>query len=294
MNIVKETFADIYNALISELPLHPTNISCRGMNICYELVNVELRSLYNQKVYIFSNYNSRCVPVRFILAEFLWILSASNLLYDIARFNSRMEQYSDDRLVLNGAYGHRLQQQLEGAIERLLEDKHTRQAYCDIHHPKDAFTKSKDIPCNTALQFIIRDDKLNLRVISRSSDFVTGMSIDMVHWQILLQLILTTLRKKYTTLLVGEIVYHIGSLHVYDVDKHLMANWHTDLCHEQYAHDFHIRDGFFELRERTLRTFKDVELLSDIAKLYNFSVWETDRLLDINKDFVRQKNRPVR
>ena len=294
MHIRQRTFADIYNYLIDQLPIYKTDIDCRGLHICYEMINVELRSFHNNKVYIFSNFNSRCVPIRFILAEFLWILSSSNELYDIARFNSRMMHFSDDKVVLNGAYGHRLKGQLEAAIDRIIEDKHTRQAFVDIHHPYDAIKKSKDIPCNTSIQFLIRNDKLNMRIISRSSDFVTGLCIDLVHWQILLQLFLNTLKKTYPMLLPGEIVYHIGSLHVYDIDKFLMEKWKTDIKSDQYTHDFHIRDDFFSLRKRTLSEFKDAELLVDLAKIYDFSMWETDRLLEMNKDFVRQKSRPVR
>ena len=289
MQIIKSNFAEIYHELIYLLPQYNVNIQCRGMNICYELIDIELRSNNNQKIWIYSNYNSRCAPIRFILAEFLWIISASNELASIARFNSRMTQYSDDKIVLNGAYGFRLMGQLEAIIERLLEDKHSRQAYCVIYDKNDAIIKSKDVPCNTALQFLIRDDKLRIRVISRSSDFVTGLVIDMIHWQLLLHCIFYTLKKKYTMLQLGEIVYHIGSLHVYDIDKYLMNNWKS----ENYAYDFHLRDDYFSLKEKVKR-FLDVESLVDICNLYNFSIYETDKLVELNRDFIRQKNKPVR
>lgn len=294
MQIVEPTFADVYHKLIETLPNYPTSISCRNMNICYELVNVELKSTCNQKVSAYSHFNSRVVPIRFILAEFLWIISASNELSAISRFNSRMTQFSDDKVVLNGAYGFRLLGQLESVIEKMIGDKHTRQAYCTIFHPENAIQKSKDIPCNTSMQFIIRDDRLHFRVISRSSDFVTGMSIDMVHWQLLHHVICNTLRKTYSQLLTGDFVYHIGSLHVYDIDKHLMAKWKTDLKPVQYTHDFHIRDTYESLKKKAQTEFLEVEMLSDLGKLYNFSLWEMDELVVMNKDFIRQKERPVR
>jgi len=298
MQIVADNFADMYCVLIDEIQKHPTNIACRGLNICYELVNVECRTNKNQKVYWFSNMASRTVPVRFVLAEFLWIISASNDLHSIARFNHRMAQYSDDRLVLNGAYGFRLQGQIENAIALMLSDKYTRQAVCTIFHPKDGLPngKSKDIPCNIVLQFLIRNDvdmveRLNLRVISRSSDFVTGYSIDMVHWQILQQIVCNSLRVKYDKLLCGDIVYHIGSLHMYDIDKSIVHNWKTN-C--EYSHEFHIRDTYESLKAKAQTIFNDSETLLELCDIYKFSAYEKDELILMNKAFINQKDRPKR
>lgn len=298
MEIIENNFADLYNRLIIEIQKHPANISCRGMNICYELVNVTYIMTNNQKVYLYSSMVSRTIPVRFVLAEFLWIISASNDLHSIARFNHRMAQYSDDRLVLNGAYGYRLQGQLERAIFLMLSDKYTRQAVCTIFHPKDGLPngKSKDIPCNINLQFIIRDgrdgsDRLHLRVVSRSSDFVTGFSIDLPHWQMLQQIICNTLRIKYTKLIPGDIVYHIGSLHVYDIDKYILNHWKTDV---EYSHDFHMRDTYESLQKKALTKFDESETLLELCDIYNFSTYERDELLLMNKAFINQKEKPKR
>jgi thymidylate synthase len=298
MQIVADNFADMYCVLIDEIQKYPTNIACRGLNICYELINVECRTTKNQKVYWFSNMASRTVPVRFVLAEFLWIISASNDLHSIARFNHRMVQYSDDRFVLNGAYGFRLQGQIENAIALMLSDKYTRQAVCTIFHPKDGLQhgKSKDIPCNIVLQFLIRNDvngieRLNLRIISRSSDFVTGYSIDMIHWQMLQQIICNSLHSKYNQLLCGDIVYHIGSLHMYDIDKSIVRNWKTD-C--EYSHDFHMRDTYESLKAKAQTIFSEAETLSELCEIYNFSTYEKDELMLMNKSFINQKDRPKR
>jgi len=298
MQIIKNNFADMYCELINEMPKHPVNVACRGLNICYEIINVECRTTNNQEVYWFSNMSSRTVPVKFVLAEFLWIISASNDLHSIARFNHRMSQYSDDNLVLNGAYGFRLQGQIENAISLMINDKYTRQAVCAIFHPKDGLPngKSKDIPCNIILQFIIRSDsadcdRLHLRVVSRSSDFVTGYSIDMVHWQMLQQVVCNSLRIKYTKLLPGEIVYHIGSLHVYDIDKPILNHWRTDV---EYSHKFHIRDTYEDLKKKAQTIFSEAETLVELCEIYDFSLWEQDELMLMNKSFINQKERPKR
>jgi len=298
MQIVTDNFSRMYCVLIQKLRNAPVDIACRGMNICYELVNVECKTVDNQKVHWYSSMVSRTVPVRFVLAEFLWIIAGSNDLQSIARFNPRMSQFSDDKVILNGAYGFRLQGQLENVIALMLSDKYTRQAVCTIFHPKDGLPngKSKDIPCNVMLQFIIRTDdddidRLHLRVISRSSDFVTGYSIDMVHWQMLQQVICNSLRMKYTKLLPGDIVYHLGSLHVYDIDKAIIGHWREK---ENYAHAFHIRDSYESLRKKALTIFNDAETLTELCSLYNFSAWETDELALMNKAFINQKEKPKR
>jgi thymidylate synthase len=146
------------------------------------------------------------------------------------------------------------------------------------------------------LQFLVRTDvngcdRLHLRVISRSSDFVTGFSIDMVHWQMLQQVICNSLRIKYTKLLPGDIVYHLGSLHVYDIDKSIISHWREK---ENYDHAFHIRDDYESLRKKALTIFNDAETLADLCSIYNFSMWETDELALMNKAFLNSKERPKR
>lgn len=293
MGIETSTFAQLYSHLIQRLQNNPTNISCRNLNICYELTDIELKWNSNQTISIYSSILSRCIPIKFILAEFLWIISGTNDGHSIARFNSRMMQYSDDKIVLNGAYGFRLRGQLENVIQRLLEDKHTRQAVVVIYHPEDALKKSKDIPCNTMIQFLIRNDILSMRVISRSSDFVTGLSIDGIHWQFLLHLIYEELKKQYSMLQLGYIVYHIGSLHVYDIDKPIIKHWKLV---DNYETKIHNRFSYYDFKNRVKDMFDKADTLQDIMNIYNFSFYEQECLRDLNKYFLNQRSefKPMR
>lgn len=71
---------------------------------------------------------SRRMNYRFGMAEAMWILSGSDSVDSIAKFNKRMASYSDDSARMWGAYGPRLMGQLPHVIETLKRDSDSRQA----------------------------------------------------------------------------------------------------------------------------------------------------------------------
>ena len=291
--MIYNNFAEAYKALVEWIPSYVTDIKCRGMRVVYEMVNREIVSTENDAIYIYSSPTSRVVPIRFILAEFLWIVAARNDVATIARFNKRMVNYSDDGVVLNGAYGYRMMGQIERAISLLIADQYSRQACMTILHPIDCLPegKSNDIPCNCFLQFLILDNALHFRVISRSSDFVTGLSIDIVHWQILFHCVLNTLRGTYPNLIPGEIIYNLGSIHVYEQDKEMVNKWsHGNDC----IHSFKMRDTYEGLKLKATKYFHLRETMDDICLLYSMHNDELVHMLRLNDLFISHKERPKR
>lgn len=277
------TFAQCYKQLIEEIQLHPVNISVRGNRLVYELLLPRL-IFEVPAISIYSNPVSRATPIRFALAEFLWIMSGSDELAMINRFNGRMSTFSDDMKYLNGAYGKRLGDNIHYIIAKLIQDKYSRQGYAPIFYPDDTSKKSKDIPCNTALQYIIRDDKLHMMVVSRSSDFVTGLSIDGVHWQLLYWAVLNSLAEKYPEVTWGTITYQLTSLHVYATDREAMHVWKTE--HDaswNYDRQVKLRDDYYSLRKKSLEVFPTCETLDDLLVLYNFAFYERDTLKEISR-----------
>jgi thymidylate synthase len=118
----------------------------------------------------------RRLNYRFMFAEAAWILSGRNDVGYLTRYNSRMAEFSDDGVVLAGAYGVPFNYQLDYVVNKLRDDRDTRQATLTLwgRAPKP----SRDIPCTVALDFKIRDDKLITQVFMRSSDVWLGLPYD--------------------------------------------------------------------------------------------------------------------
>lgn len=137
----------------------------------------------------------------FHLFEALWMLSGRNDVAWLARFLPRMAEFSDDGLTFHGAYGYRWLQHFDmygggdedetdqlGKIIRMLSaNKDERRAVLQMWDPvADLGRNGKDLPCNTAAYFKVRDGKLEMTVTCRSNDIILGcLGANAVHFSIL-------------------------------------------------------------------------------------------------------------
>jgi hypothetical protein len=116
----------------------------------------------------------------FHLFEALWMLAGRNDVAFPAMFVKRMAEFSDDGVMLNGAYGYRWRHHfgrdnLERVVRDLLADRDTRRAYLPIWDGTfDGWRETKDMPCNVGVNFRIRDEKLHMTVFCRSNDILWG------------------------------------------------------------------------------------------------------------------------
>lgn len=124
----------------------------------------------------------------FHLMEGLWILAGRDDVKWLARFNSRMAEFSDDGHSFHAPYGKRLRNwkytgvgnnayidQLGEAVRLLRKDPTDRRVVLSIWDPSiDLGIKSKDIPCNDIIKLEIRDGRLNMIVFNRSNDIIWG------------------------------------------------------------------------------------------------------------------------
>lgn len=227
------TFPEVYYTTIKKLVNLPVSeVAPRGVPIARELICPQLSmTLVRNGVWVFSCPTHRVVPMRFILAELAHILAGRNDVESIATYNKTMLQYADDGKIMEGAYGYRLQRQLLRIIERLKLDLSTRQACATIFQPRDCMTTRPHIPCNVFLQFLVRGSVLYLHVISRSSDAVTGLSIDTIHWQALLAMMVNELDAT-TEITSAELIYSITSLHLYQSDLDVVKKWTCEHVHD--------------------------------------------------------------
>lgn len=113
----------------------------------------------------------------------------------------------------DGAYAPRIKRQLPYIYTLLLKDSDTRQAVININNETDKHD-SKDVACTISLQFLIRENKLNLITTMRSNDILWGTPYDINSFCFLQEVM-----AKWLDLELGN-YYHVpGSLHIYETTK---------------------------------------------------------------------------
>lgn len=111
-----------------------------------------------------------------------------------------------------GSYGLRLRYQLSNLYALLASDPETRRAVLSIWHPDD-LTHDGDRPCTLTLQFLLRNDHLDLIVNMRSQDVWLGVPYDVFMFNQLQRSLARQLG-----VAVGRYLHHVGSLHLYTRD----------------------------------------------------------------------------
>lgn len=164
-------------------------------------------------------HKDRRFNLQFALFEFLCDVTGINDAQFTKAINLKAAEYSDDNLTFYGAYGPRISPNISKIIEILTEDKNSRQAIISIYNTNDMFAKTKDVPCTLSLQFLIRDDKLNMIVSMRSNDFFWGLQYDLFRFTLLQEVIANEIG-----LDVGWYYHFDGSLHVYEYHYEMLEN----------------------------------------------------------------------
>lgn len=146
------------------------------------------------------------------IAETMWVLAGRDDIGWLSHYLPRARDFSDDGRTWRGAYGPRIQRQLEHVITLLQQDQTSRRGVVSIYNPDVDMRGSKDVPCNTQLQFLSRLGKLEMIVTTRSNDLVWGWSgINAFEWSVLQEVVADQLGVRP-----GPIHFNIGSLHIYD------------------------------------------------------------------------------
>lgn len=165
----------------------------------------------------------RKVNKAFMFAEAYWILTGSNRLEDVAKFMSGYRNFSDDQIFLKGAYGPKVVDQLPYVVDTLINDNDSRQAVLTIWRERPG--QSKDIPCTIAMQFLIRDGKLNLVTTMRSNDIVLGFTYDVFTFSMVATAIQLLLRDRGLEVSLGDLFVNAGSLHMYEQHWEAAEKW---------------------------------------------------------------------
>lgn len=192
--------------------------------ICHDLTEApEVRGTKELNNYSFTltNLDNNVINVRnisksYICGELLWYALGRKDVAFINKFAGLWGRISDDGETSYSAYGdivfnrHGFNQ-VEKIIQLLCDDPESRRAVINFNVPNENVIKTKDEICTIALQFLIRDGKLNCTGIMRSNDVWYGLPYDVIFFTELTKYIARRVNVE-----VGTYTHHVISLHAYE------------------------------------------------------------------------------
>lgn len=179
----------------------------------------------------------RDISQSYCAAELTWYLAGDNSVDFIGRYGSMWKRISDDGITNNSAYGYIIKSkhkfnQLEKVIELLTTDPDSRRAVININIPNRDVIETHDEMCTIALQFLLRDNKLNLSVIMRSNDMYFGLPYDIIYFIELQKYVADRLGVEY-----GDYTHHAISLHIYNKDLNKFKDMLDGKCVSNFKID---------------------------------------------------------
>ena len=201
------SFEEIFNNIRQDMIL-ADDVNVRGM-LTKELLNVTMCLTNPRARLIFSKY--RKLNYAFSVAEMYSHMAGINSVKYISYWNSNYAQFSDNGFNFYGNYGKRLKDFIPELIEKIKNNKNTRQATLTIYNSNDLTEQSKDIPCTVVLDFKLRKDKLHMHVFMRSNDLIWGLMYDLIAFTMMQEIIANSLNVG-----LGFYNHTVGSLHVYE------------------------------------------------------------------------------
>ena len=218
--ILENGIADFYKKYLKLLKEAP-EVECRGFKT-RELTNVHfsIPDPTDRLVHL----PCRKFNLPFAITEAYLLTVKTNYAAYASAFNKNVLQFAEHDATMfmlsehpkqieffYGAYGYRIAESIPKVIEKLRQDPTTRQAVLTIHRVKDSFAKVKDVPCTIALQFLIRNSKLELYVYMRSNDAIWGTPYDVFMFTVLQEIVANSLG-----ISMGSYYHNATSLHIYE------------------------------------------------------------------------------
>lgn len=162
-------------------------------------------------------------PLNLIAAigRLTWTFAGNDRTEDIAFYQSRVRDYSDNSLTVAGSdYGKRIfdplagVDQLENVINLLKKDKFSRRAVIPIFSPTDSTRlDSKDLPCAFGLTFLVREDELHSTLIMRSNNGLLLLPTNIFEFTIISEIVARELDIEY-----AQHVHTSISMHIFEKD----------------------------------------------------------------------------
>ena len=216
MFITADSADELFEKVVSALSDNPIEDS----KMAYELVNANLQLTNPTK-----NTMCNCIrkmPLRYAIGELLWYNSCNPTWKAIYPYSKFWKGISDDGSTVNSNYGWCIRNkygfdQWEMVKKLLQSNTNSRQAIIHIKEARNLLDNpTKDLNCTIALQFLLRNNKLDLIVTMRSNDIWLGLPYDLFNF--------TCMQIQMAMELgvdIGTYYHNAGSLHIYkeDVNK---------------------------------------------------------------------------
>jgi thymidylate synthase len=212
--MIYKSISEAWDSLVTSVAKHGEHVYPRGMatlelsNIAYEYVSG------NYLEYVFNNPIRKANPVYHIVELFYYLNGRNDNLR--GNYIKNAEEYANPITgTHDGSYGNAFYNGLPWIIAQLQKDPDTRRAVIStIRTPEHIMNlDSKDVPCNDIFRWAIRNDCLDMNVVTRSQDLYIGWIYNTLGFQ-LLHLMLA----KALDLEVGIYGHYIFSLHLYEKD----------------------------------------------------------------------------
>ena len=217
MHISEDTLDDLMHGILSCFLASTTKqkvSSSRGNSWEIDGVLLELTN----PLYRLSRTDRKSVFFS-CLGELIWYLSGNNAPEQITYYIPKYKNEIEEDGTINGAYGPRIYNlrginQFDNVIELLKRKPQSRRAVIQLFLAEDLITDYKDIPCTCNIQFLIREEKLNMYVQMRSNDVFVGLPHDVFAFTMIQEILAKKLGKK-----LGVYKHYTTSLHLYETDE---------------------------------------------------------------------------
>lgn len=167
-----------------------------------------------------TNNSKRKWKLPLAIGEFAWHVSGSNNLDFITYYARQWKNFSNDgKLISQSCYGYKIfkkdisgESQWHRLIKLLKKDKYSRRAVLDLYDSDKGIDYfAKDIACVCTVQFLIRNEKLDVIVNMRSNDLIWGLPYDIYLFTMLQEMLALELG-----IGLGRYYHNVGSMHIYE------------------------------------------------------------------------------
>ena len=183
---------------------------------CIEIENYHVEFQPRER---FANFTARKLNLQYIKREFLWYLKGDRFDDSITKHAKIWGQIQAQDGSFNSQYGQYIfgkENQFDKIVGILKADKDSRRASIIILKSENVSSETLDEPCTYAINFRIRNGKLNMSVHMRSQDAMYGLGNDIPTFSFIHEMILNALREFYPELEYGTYHHSVDSLHVYE------------------------------------------------------------------------------
>lgn len=200
-------FLEAYKDVLGGPTIYP-----RG-TVCRERENAILQlSLIGSPL---TSFKARKLNLRYAKEEFAWYVRAD-------AFDRSIEQHASmwpKILQPDGSYFSNYGQyifpeQFSFVVEELIRDPWTRRASIVLLKKEHLFAENPDVVCTYAMNFRIRDQKLNMTTHMRSNDIIFGMTNDVFCFHMVYRMVYSIVSAQ-VHVKPGTYTHVVDSLHVY-------------------------------------------------------------------------------